>query len=176
MASAREEPEAPTGQVTPPRGSASGSGVKGTVAWPFDGGALTLGWTHALAKGRVAAPPLPSAAMAVRSLRSLSTLRGLERKRGRREMMLGLRGRQPRAGFDPATSTLGRWMKADASDCWGQRPAQADARGHAALPAQAQVAAWVRAARVQGRQAGPISWSGRRNSVDLSPFFLLFFQ
>ena len=62
MASAREEPEAPTEQVTPPCGSASGSGVKGTVAQPFDGGALTLGWTHAPAKGRAAAAPLPPAA------------------------------------------------------------------------------------------------------------------
>jgi len=58
MADAREEPEAPTGQVTPPRGSASGSGVMGTATQPFDGSALTLGWTHAPAKGRAAAPPL----------------------------------------------------------------------------------------------------------------------
>ena len=64
MADAREELEAPTGQVTPPRGSASGSGVKGTAAQPFDGGALTLGWTHAPTKGRAAAPALPPAAMA----------------------------------------------------------------------------------------------------------------
>ena len=90
-------------------------------------------------------------------------------------MMLGLWGRQLRTNFDPATSTLGHRMKADALDCLGRRPAKVGARGSAALPAQAQVAAWVRATRVQGRQAGPISWSGGRNSVDLSPFFLFFF-
>ena len=76
MAGAREEPEATTEQVTPPRGSTSGSGVKGTAAQPFDGGALNLGWTHAPAKGRAVAPPLPLIAMAIRSLCSLSALRG----------------------------------------------------------------------------------------------------
>ena len=56
MAGAREELEAPTGQVTPPCGSASGSGVKGIAAQPFDGGALTLRWTHAPTKGRAVTP------------------------------------------------------------------------------------------------------------------------
>ena len=64
MVGAWEEPEAPTGQVTPPRGSTSGSGVKGTTAQPFDDDALTLGWTHAPAKGRAATPPLSPSAMA----------------------------------------------------------------------------------------------------------------
>ncbi|TVU48496.1 hypothetical protein EJB05_08134, partial [Eragrostis curvula] len=45
--------------------SAAARGPKGTATAPLDGGALTLGWTRAPAKGAAAAPPLLLAPAAV---------------------------------------------------------------------------------------------------------------
>jgi len=47
----------PTVVVTPPRGHASGSTVKGTTTRPLDDGASTLRWARAPARGLAAAPP-----------------------------------------------------------------------------------------------------------------------
>ena len=60
-------------------------------------------------------------------------------------------------GFDRAKRTLGRRIKTDARDALGQVEAQAGASARGALPAQAQVAAWVRL--VRERQAGPSRFS-----------------
>ena len=100
MDGAREEPEAPTGQVTPPHGSASGSGVKGTVAQPFDGGALNLGWMHTPAKGRVTAPSPLALLRPPWLLPALSALcRGGQRGKGGSENELGFWGSRLQPSF-----------------------------------------------------------------------------
>jgi hypothetical protein len=92
----------------PPRDLASGSGVKGTTAQPFDGGALTLGSTCAPAKGRMAAPS-PSSGHhewpPSLLLLSAATVRGEGREKKGAEGVTGGISSETTTSPLPATST-----------------------------------------------------------------------
>ena len=72
-------------------------------------------------------------------------------------MALGQGRRDGRWGFDPAMRAGSRRMETDGHERVGQVAAQASAWTRGTLPAQAQVAAWVRPVRAKRKRAEPFS-------------------
>jgi hypothetical protein len=82
-------------------------GAKGTTAQPFDGGALTLGWTRALAKGRAVAPLFPPATMVCHYCCCFSSRCGTEQRWEKGEQKIDGSGRTWSSGVS-TTSADGR--------------------------------------------------------------------
>ena len=89
-------------------------------------------------------------------------------------MALGQGRRDGRRGFDPAMRAGSRRMETDGHERVGQVAAQAGARTRGTLPAQAQVAAWVRP--VRAKRKGPSRFCGfGPKQKRISPVLRFFF-
>ena len=91
-------------------------------------------------------------------------------------MALGFKGAAAVAVFDPPMRARSRRMERNGRDGVGQVAAQAGARTRGTLPAQAQVAAWVRP--VRAKRKGPshfLRFWAKTEKIE-SGFCILFFQ
>ena len=159
-------------------------GQGGAAARPLDGGVLTRWGARAPARGPATAQrPARSSSLALGC--SCAALKREERVRRRRERES--RGECARVFQGTgrgdvlirAKRTLGRRIKTDGRDSLGQLEAQAGVRCRGTLPAQAQVAAWVRPGRARGCWAEPVQRvlgrAGLKNERRTRNFFSYYF-
>ena len=160
----RRDVPSPAREKKPSRGSwLAGLGQGSAAARPLNGGVLTRWGARAPARGPATAPKLAPVFLArgcsaVTVSAAAEKRQAARRERGEEPKWLGF-SRAPAAAWFliHAKRPLVRRIRSNARDALGQVEAQAGASARGALPAQAQVAAWVRP--VRARQAGPSRFS-----------------
>jgi len=147
---------------------------------------LTRWGARAPARGPATAPKLAPVFLArgcsaVTVSAAAEKRQAARRERGEEPKWLGY-SRAPAAAWFliHAKRPLVRRIRSNARDALGQVEAQAGASARRGLPAQAQVAAWVRPGRARGCWAEPVQRvlgrAGLKNERRTRNFFLIIFQ